>query len=201
MKTLNRCLLVVVLLLSGLSVHAAPRTFSFAFDGAFFANTAKAIGTITFEDTLLANTFDQNMQYTNYVYSTGGLELLALSLTVSGASEGNRTFDLADFHRVEWQTNGTLNLNAQLVGQPTVDDPWGTTDAGRGGDFNLFGSSASAPSGLYYFELASAGGESMRLTSMVPISAVPEPEYWAAFICGLGLLSVMARRRASMQQA
>jgi hypothetical protein len=65
---------------------------------------------------LLANVFDPNAQFTNYVYYIGGPEVLALSVTVSGASADNGIFGSQDFDRVEWQPNGTLQLAKQLVG-------------------------------------------------------------------------------------
>jgi hypothetical protein len=108
---------------------------------------------------LLANVFDPNAQFTNYVYYIGGPEVLALSVTVSGASADNGIFGSQDFDRVEWQPNGTLQLAKQLVGQPTVNQLWGTPLAGLGGDFNLFGIFAFAPRGVASFELASAGGK------------------------------------------
>jgi hypothetical protein len=196
MKTLHKCALVCAMLVTSLA-HAAPRTFDFVFDGGAAANSAKAVGAITFEDILLNNTFDPNQQFVNYIYAIGGPEVLALSVTVSGASAGNGVFGMADFDHVEWQTNGTLNLGQQLVGQPTRDKPWGTPEAGLGGDFNLFARSALAPSGVAPFELSSAGGESMLLVSMAPASAVPESATWAMLVSGFGLLllALAGRRR------
>ena len=189
MTVLKKCVFAIALLLAGAAALASPRTFSFVFSGSTFANSAKAAGTITFEDTLLNNTFGAATQFTNFVYAVGGPELLALKVVVSGASAGNGSFGMAAFDRVEWQTNGTLNLDQQLIGQPTTNAPWGTADAGLGGDFNLFSLAGSAPTGVAPFELSTAGGESMHLISMAPISAVPEPGLAALFMCGLALLA------------
>lgn len=194
MIVLKRCVFATALLLAGAAALAAPRTFSFVFSGSTFANSAKATGAITFEDTLLNNTFNAATQFTNFVYAVGGPELLALQVVVSGASAGNGSFGMAAFDRVEWQTNGTLNLDQQLIGQPTANAPWGTAGAGLGGDFNLFGLAASAPTGVAPFELSAAGGESMQLISMAPISAVPEPGPVALFAGGLALLAWRQRR-------
>jgi hypothetical protein len=196
MKILHKCALLCALLATSLA-HAAPRTFNFMFDGASFGNGATALGFITFEDALLNNTFDLNRQFVNYTYAIGGPEVLSLSVTVSGASAGNGIFGMADFDYVEWQTNGTLNLSQQLVGQPTRDQPWGTPDAGLGGDFNLHTISALSPSGAGAFELMTAGGESMLLVAMAPVSAVPEPAAWATLICGIGLLLALVGGRRS----
>jgi hypothetical protein len=109
--------------------------------------------------------------------------VLALQVTVSGATSGNGTFDLTDFSSIAWCTNGArLNLCAELVGQPTRDDPWGTPSGGDGGDFNLFAATPQAPEGEWYFTLCpdhgQAGdgqGECMSLTTMLARECVVVP--------------------------
>jgi hypothetical protein len=105
---------------------------------------------------------------------------------------------------VYFSTNGaTLNLNRQLVGQPTNGKPWGTTPSnGEAGDFNIFGSGCQTPSrpsqggygggarspsspaanglppvGDYYFTLGAAcdTAELMVLTSFAPVQQHPVP--------------------------
>ena len=185
-KILTVAILITVM---AASAHAGLITFSVEWSGANFGNSAVATGTITLDDTLLPNPGD-----------TGDWPgpVTALQITVSGASSGNGTFGMADFDSWTWQTNGgTLDLGTELVGQPTAEDPWGTSSIGDGGDFNFFntGASPSAPNGVEYFWLATNGGvgDSMELTSMAPIMApIPEP-------AGLGLLGLamlaMRRRR------
>ena len=126
--------------------------------------------------------------------------LSSITLTITGATAGNGTFTLADFGGVSWHTNGaTLNLDAELVGQPTNDLPWGTPAAFNGGDFNLFDATggAAAPNGVLFFDLAtnSGAGDVMRLVSFAP---VPEPSTYALLSLGcFGFLALRRRRSRS----
>lgn len=162
------------------SAVAAPLTFNFRF--ADPDSTAQAVGSITFEDTLLPNPGVLDVELPNPA-------VLALNVTVSGSANGDGTFGIEDFVGVVFDTNGgTLNFGAELVGQPTLVDPWGTP-FGDGGDFNLFSGgnkrpagarydSAIAgpagtnlpPQGVFYFTLGANGGndEEMVLTAATP---------------------------------
>jgi hypothetical protein len=131
---------------------AFPITFNFT-----YANGgATAVGSITFESTLLPNPGSQ-------FFSLPNPAVLALNVTVSGASAGNGTYGIGSFSHVNWNTNGvTLNLTTSLIGQAG----WGP---GIGGDFNLFGS-APAPNGVDPFLLGANGGAgtNMTLSQMAP---------------------------------
>lgn len=100
--------------MSGIAV-AAPVTLSFT-----YANgAATAVGSITLETTLLNN------PGTNLLVLPSPA-VLALSVTVSGASAGNGTFGIADFVRVDFDTSGaTLDFTQNLVGQSTPGETWG----------------------------------------------------------------------------
>lgn len=175
------------------TANAAPITFQFEFDGQPLGNTAKAVGTITFEESTLANRWSDGA---NFVYHTKEpVEVLALDITVTGASSGNGHFTKGSFGFVAWQTNGTLDFTLPLFGQPTQDKPWGTTYDNYSGDFNLFGE-ANAPGGKSPFRLATYGGngDEMVLTSM-KATAVPEPLSVALVLAGLSVVGVHARRR------
>jgi len=144
--------------------QAEPITFDFTFQDP--NGTAQAVGLVTFEENLLPNPEpcdDSGLNLPNPA-------VLVLQVTVNGASSGNGTFSLSAFGEIAWCTNGaTLDVRAQLVGQPTPDLPWGTPSIdGEGGDFNLFGS-AHAPVGENYFTLCADGGyeDCMLLTSML----------------------------------
>ena len=175
------------------SAVAAPLTFNFTFAG----NGATATGFIIFESTLLPNPGAT-------IFVLPNPAVLDLQVTVSGATAGNGTFGIGTFSSIIWNTNGaTLNLSAQLVGQPTPGSPWGTTTNGTSGDFNLFGTVAPAPRGTTQFTLGANFGaaNSMVLTSMLQVvRAIPALDdlkliVLALLVGGAGI--VLVRRRSS----
>jgi hypothetical protein len=170
---------------------AEPITFDFRFDQA--GGGASAVGRITFERSLLPNP-----GVAGFILPDPAV--LALSVTVSGASSGNGTFSMESFEKVVWDTYGaTLDLSRELVGQPTPEDPWGT-DSCHGGDFNLVRISGSdAPTGVYCFALCSGEGASsdcMVLTSMVARSVQPVPSLntWGLLFLALVLAAFVFSR-------
>ncbi len=184
--TVKRVLGVTCLcLLLASAAHAAPITFDFTFQSTETA--AQAVGSITFESTLLPNPGCRDFPLPNPA-------VLALQVTVSGATSGSGSFTLSDFNEVAWCTNGgTLILTQELVGQPTNNDPWGTPSRGNGGDFNLFGL-APAPDGRFDFTLCADGGleDCMELQTMLghfsgpPTGTAPVLNHW-----GLALLVLL----------
>ena len=166
------------------TARAAVYVFDITYSGASRGNTAIAFGTITLEDP------------PNPGFSNDFSKVISLTLTVSGASSGNGTFTKSDFTGWSWATNGgTLDLDAELIGQSTDDLPWGTDNFGGGaGDFQLIAAQGSgAPNGTWLFEQTTSEGSGnlMFLTSMSPDSiAAPEPSQVAAsllLLCGLGI--------------
>ncbi len=207
----------MAILLAAAPAAASLLTYDFTFAG----NGASATGSITFDMALLTNpgrnVFDTSV---GLVYTTGehpygtnspGL-VTALSVTVSGASVGNGPFTLADFDGVLFDTSTAglnLNPNQQLVGQSVVTGygtgVWGTPVNIDGsnpvqswtGDFQLFSPAISpAPYGSNPFEITTAGGEAMQLTSFEAVAAVPEPATWLLISLGLGGLTLLRRRKA-----
>ena len=181
---------------------AAPVTLNFTFTSP--SSAATAVGHITFESTLLANPGSSS-------FSLPDPAVIDLQVVVSGAASGNGTFGIGDFSSIAFDTNGgTLNLAQQLVGQPTGDAPWGTTDGcalsgplgGTGGDFNLFAAGPPAPIGEWWFTLVADNGDAdcMVLTSMAPASAVapvPTLSQWGfvALVVALGCVAAVSLRR------
>lgn len=178
MKISSRKLLTGAFLLTAFAgtAVAAPITFPFSFVDP--GSTARADGSITFEDSLLPNPGSSFFDLPNPA-------VLALNVTVTGSASGNGSFTINDFTGVVFDTAGaTLDFGIQLVGQPTGGGPWGTPD-GFSGDFNLFsgGGKGAArytptqpspsgsnlpPNGYFYFTLGANGGvdEQMVLTAM-----------------------------------
>jgi hypothetical protein len=176
------------------SAIAAPVTFNFTFAG----NGATATGFITFESTLLNNPGNNDFELPNPA-------VLALHVTVSGASAGNGNFNIGSFNEVFFNTNGgTLDFSHALVGQPTSGSPWGTPDS-DGGDFNLFSAAPPGPRGVDFFTLGANGGDAqaMTLTTMAlaaPASAAvatPTLEDWnlIALAALLGIAGAFLLRR------
>ncbi len=214
-----RCTLVALISVGTFGVaQAAPITLKFTFDDP--ASTAQAVGSITFEGTLLQNPGSQ-------FFNLPDPAVLALNATVSGAVSGNGAFALTDFTGVSFDTNGgTLNFASQLVGQPTSGSPWATLD-GNSGNFNLFsnspkqgvsgnGQSPTAPNGINptpngvaAFTLGANGGsgEPMVLVGMSAVggggtatpAALPfDRSAWIALTGLLGLVALVAFRRRSL---
>lgn len=206
--------LTAMLLLASLAAtaSAAPITFPFRFVDP--ASTAQAVGSITFEDTLLANPGLNEFSLPNPA-------VLALTVTVSGSAAGDGSFGIADFDEVVFDTNGgTLDFSSQLVGQATTGGSWGTPD-GNSGDFNLLsggapkgaeryadqpntpGGANTPPNGVFFFTLGANGGndEPMVLTAMGGNGSAPAtlpigPGAWLALagLIALGGLVVLRRR-------
>ena len=212
-RLLSACLLTI--LLAAAPAAASLLTYDFTFAG----NGASATGSITFDMALLTNpgrnVFDTSadLVYTTgehpYGTNTPGL-VTALSVIVSGASDGNGPFTLSDFDGVLFDTSTAglnLNPNQQLVGQSVVTGygtgVWGTPVNIDGsnprqswtGDFQLFSPASSpAPYGSNPFEMTTAGGEAMLLTSMIAVNTVPEPSTYALLCISLGVVG-FARRK------
>ncbi len=197
------------------SAGAAPVQFQFLFSSPFTA--AQASGTITFESSLLPNPPAD--------FSLPNAAVLGLNVTVTGAAAGNGSFGLGDFNVIPFDSPSALDFSRELMGQMTVNGPWGTTspplssfcdNEGSGvgssgtnekamvpfvGDFNLLSPNPSVPSGVYPFVLAANGGqgECMVLISMRPLQARPVPtlDAWglSALIALLALAGMAANGR------
>jgi hypothetical protein len=168
------------------------------------SGSAKAFGSLTLD---------------TYLIDIGGGEHLpipmdsiqSLSVTVKDADAGNGTFGKNDFTGVMFYSPTMLDFTHQLVGQmvgsawPT---PFGELGAlGGAGDFNLFGNSAAAPTGIAAFSIATNGlndgAELMYVTSIAASGApgpspVPEPSSWALLMAGLGMVALRAHRKAEL---
>ena len=193
---LLRCALVVGLLVLSATAYADTfQTYNLAWSGATFGNSSTATGQITLDLTTLPNPGGPAFDMYN--------DIASLTVTVVGASSGNGTWTRADLCACSalgtftyWDTGGVaLNMNQQLVGQPTLGNPWGTPD-GISGDFNFFFTNGG-PLGTFFFTMTTDGGleDSMLLTSVAPVSSTPEPGTMALFGSGIiGLAGVLRRK-------
>jgi len=176
------CFLVVA---SALSAYAAPVTIPFVYRG----GAASAVGSVTFESTLISNPGLNNFALPNPA-------VLGISMTVTGAAAGNGTYTIADFTGVVFDTHGgTLDLSRPLIGQPTSGAPWGTRQDGTAGDLNFF-SGGPAPNGVFFFTLAANGGIADAMILVGPLNPIPTLSQWAILVLALLLAGIgIARAR------
>lgn len=153
-------------------------TCALQWSGAAYQNSATASGVIQIDQAMMSDPGISSLANSPWV--------VALGVIVSGASSGNGTFNLTDFAGggdVILETNGgILDMTAELVGQPTAGDLWGTgSPDGSGGSFSLVpnGTNPAAPASTFYFELTTNGGfgDPMLLSSFdcVPAPATGTP--------------------------
>ena len=125
----------------------------------------------------------------------------ALQITISGASSGDGTFNVADFSYVAFWTPSALDLSPglNLIGQTLSNGcAFGTSTGscgdGNGGDFNIVANAFGAPTGTFFFQITTNGGlgDNLLVTS---ITAVAEPSTWAMMILGFAGIGFMAYRR------
>jgi PEP-CTERM motif-containing protein len=163
---------------------------------------AKAVGELQIDSALLQTILTKNGSvHDDDSYPISDLE--SLSITVTGASEGNGTFTAADFNSFNWWTAGaTFDVTKNMVGQSLTNEfghsvLWGTGGAGdlNGGDFNFFAKSFPAPSYDGNFEIGAFFGQVslMNLTSLEEV--VPEPSSVGLLALGGAALVLISRRR------
>lgn len=179
---------LLLMVASTLPAFAAPVTIDFT----YVLGAAKAVGSVTFESTLITNPGNNSFALPNPA-------VLNIRMTVSGAAAGNGSYTTADFTSVRFDTNGgTLNFSRSLIGQPTSGAPWGTTQSGNSGDLNFFGL-APTPNGVFFFTLGANGGaaDAMILAAAGPAlaAAVPTLSQWmilalALLLAGIGIARV-----------
>ena len=170
-----RILFAAALLFAAFSTNSARAellTFDITWSGETFGNSATATGSVTIDDTVLPNP-----GFSGPSSSFESVGIVSFTITVRGDDSGNGTFTEADYRTARWDSGNfglaTLDLTAELVGQPTNGRPWGTATTNlsdrAGGDFNIF-SSSLAPTGVGPFQIATRGGSgsSLLLTSFKP---------------------------------
>jgi hypothetical protein len=137
--------------------------FNLTWSGATFGNSATATGVIGLDLTTIPAA-------PNIVHSLAGIT--SFTITITGASAGNGTFTLTDFGSFIFQSSGiTLNYTTDLMAQN------GGTMFSSVGDFNIFGSTATAPVGVspntFLTDGSGSNGDFLELTSFTPASVVP----------------------------
>jgi PEP-CTERM motif len=194
-------------LLTAAAAQAGTETFDITWSGAALGNAATATGKITLDTSVLPTS-------SQVVLTLPDTTVTALSVDVSGASNGNGHFGLSDFGAVLFWSPAPLDLTQELVGQPLgglcTYGPSSPCSDGSNGDFNLFNNDVvgtgvivnpSAPDGTSYFRLSTNGGvgDTMLVTSirLDTGGGVPEPASWALMIGGFGMAGAVLRRRST----
>ena len=192
---MKKILLGITLLLFSLSSHAVLLTYDLVYTSDTTAATG--IGFVTIDDTVFSNTAANDFDV-----PAATLGITAFSLTISGASAGNGTFDLTDIGLFSWNRTAPYGLSMEILGQ-----------AGHV-NFNIHSSIASSPvppnagepfsggsNNQITTDFGSAGaGEILILRSMTPRVAlapptsVPTLSFWGLLLMTL-LLPLVARRR------
>lgn len=168
---------------------AVPLTFDFSFAN---GSGAAASGYVTFDEALLPSI---NGPFGPLIIDINDPVIIALSLTISGASAGNGTFDRNYFSSLMLDTDwATLDFTQPLIGQATSSGFWGP---GGTGDFNFNFADPDAPTAVDFFQLSTLAGtgDILTLASFTTSgpAAVPEP---ATFVLmGAGLLGAGFLRR------
>ncbi len=224
---MKKLILTLSLFLITTVTISAPIKFNFTFleDG----GTAKTVGYIVYEETLLSNPGNNSFGIPNAA-------ILDLYVVVTGTSAGDGVFTLNDFNGVIFETGGlALDFSRELVGQPTDVDPWGTLgsggaksnsyenkttydtngNGGGSGDFNLFGINQQPaknlnttkggnppPNGVAPYVLRAASGESMAIASFsaAPAAIIPTLSQHALILFAiLGLIIGLHRLKANKE--
>jgi hypothetical protein len=186
--------LAMALAFSANLARAGSITYDLAFSGASFGDSAVGTGTVTIDTSLLNNPGSTDTGLSSFVE--------AFSLTISGATSGNGTFDMADYAGFHFDTNdATLNLTTQLVGQTTPHGVWGVGTSGNFA-FSPNGNDLSTPhsvDGPFIIATADSHGDQgdlLRMTSMMPETAsVPEPSTLTMLGIAATCLAAAAYRR------
>jgi len=188
------CLAVIVSIGTIKTSSAALITLDIKWEG---GPTRTATGFITFDDSLLETS---NPQGGFYLPRSA---ISDLGITISGASVGNGTFGLSDFNYISFNSPSSLTFGTELIGQSLGNGCFFgvfTIDcADKHGDYTLFGATPADPRAVFYFVLATAGGDGdvFGVKSIKPASVVPLPSSLALF--GLGLAGMRFIRTKSIQ--
>jgi hypothetical protein len=182
-----------MILAFALPVAEASSTFLLEYSGAEFLNGAVGEGSITFADAFPPNPSDETLFLPQS-------DVIAFSLTVSGATSGNGTFTLADFDYFSWNTKGIeMDLSRDLIGQATVNALLWASEEGAGG-FGMGAKEGSgAPTSLQWYVLAASegAGDNLRLISFRP-EPVPLPAAVWLFGSAIAGFALAGRKRTSV---
>lgn len=179
---------------------AGSASYFLVWSGTSQGNSASAHALLTIDDALFPTSSPLTLL-------TPGIEITDFQIEVSGADSDDGFFQLSDYSAFTWSTTATdhtpvsLDLSQELVGQPTLGGPWGSTQdyESSTGDFNLIANNDYAPTlAGTSFTLATRNGYRMQLVSFV--SSVPEPEQWGMMLLGIPFTTGVINRTRRKQR-
>lgn len=207
-----RLILMALAILIGLqpiATWAAVTTFDLRFES---GTGAVATGQVTFDTASIVNETPNGILLVPAspdAISLASSSVLSFYIDITGASRGNGHFESPGL-RFSLFSPHPLDFTRELVGQT-----WGNGCAFAVSCFDYFNAGhvvvdAGYPpwdrptlAGFFSFATSRSGltnqvnGDVLTLTSMVPVSNVPEPIAPFTFIPGLALLLAISRRRGS----
>lgn len=184
---MKRIVATALLAGSALAATSASATrLHIVWSGASYGNSATATGDLDF-------LYDHMINDTGH-YPIDDWNLLDVSITITGAAQGNGTYGRDDFSYYVLNFPIGLNYDRELIGQNVGHGYHFGDNSPYGGAFLLFGNPLSPVSP---FVAWAPSGEKLRVVSMQygDVISVPEPASWAMMIGGFGMVGAAMRRR------
>ncbi|MDD5297315.1 MAG: PEP-CTERM sorting domain-containing protein [Rhodocyclaceae bacterium] len=177
---LKQIVLAALLAAACSGANAAIVTYDVSWSGtAWWGSSETMSGTVTLDTSAWGR------------YSSGNTNgLVALDLVTSAAPSVHIT--LADIYDYEWTGAAGMNLNSQLIGQPSYGGSWGSYGSGS---FFLLGNTLEAPSQAFTL-VDNTTWIGMDPVSMTPAGAAAAPEPATLALLGIAGFGFLRRRRA-----
>ena len=158
-------------------------SIGFVASASAFTNVSD-LGTVG-PDEFFLSTVNRTGSFQDQVKFTVGPESLISSGTVTNVTLTN-VFGINNFSAILYLSDGTLwyDLNTDPLSTPKTKFGEGPLDANTAYYFVISGDTTGTKGGRYSYDVLT--------------TAVPEPESYALFLAGLGIMGAIARRRSKV---